>query len=160
MGGLWTKIMAGDKWVKLTKLNSKGKTEWAESVGKASFQIFPNITDEQVETAKSRDESGFKPAISGLSATDNTLHCKECGYVTKAERVAFKISELDGKAKCTGCRRTQSVQNWLCPCKIIWFDCDKHARAGDVFRRIKDNMKVRRATAKSSGPSILQQVQK
>ena len=95
-----------------------------------------------------------------LNATDNILQCKECGYETKAERVAFKISELDGKTKCNGCKRMLSVKNWLCPCKVIWYKCDKHARAGDVFRRIKDKTKARNATAKTSGPSIFQQVQK
>ena len=55
------KIIAGDKCVKLTKLNSKGKAEWAESVGKASFQIFPNITGEQIDIAKSRDEVVSSP---------------------------------------------------------------------------------------------------
>ena len=70
------------------------------------------------------------------------------------------MSELDGKAKCNGCRTTQSVKNWLCPCKISWFLCHKHARAGEIFRRIKTKKKARKTTDKGKAPTILQQIQK
>ena len=51
------RILEGGKCVKLTRLNTKGKTEWVDGVKKVAFQIFPNITEAQLdETRRNEDK--------------------------------------------------------------------------------------------------------
>ena len=96
------KVLAGEKWIKTSKLNLKGKADWADKIEQAKFDIFPNMTISQMNDKKIRTLCNKPSEVSGLTALDNELHSRKCGIITKAERIAFNIDTLDASTKCSG----------------------------------------------------------
>ena len=66
----------------------------------------------------------FKPS-------DEIITCGSCHKETKISRVKFLLETLDATTKCSG--------SWQCVCNKPWHQCEKHCRAGEVFRRLNSN---------------------
>ena len=109
------KVLAGEKWIKTSKLNSKGKADWADKIEQAKFDIFPNLNNSQMNDKKVGTLYSKPTETSGLTALDNELHCRKCGIITKAERIAFNIDSLDASTKCSGCKKTPKCQRMELP---------------------------------------------
>ena len=68
-------------------------------------------------------------------------------------RDKFLLETLDAKTNCSGCEKNQPVKMWQCACNIPWYQCDKHCRAGEVFRRLNaKRAKEKQKEAKERGP--------
>ena len=75
---------------------------------------------------------------------DQIIFSGTCLEETKISRNKFLLETLDAKTKCIGCEKTQTVKNWNCACTKPSYSCEKHCRAGEVFRRINANRTMQR----------------
>ena len=48
------------------------------------------------------------------------------------------LETLDATTKCSGCNKNLPIKSWKCFCNKTWHECDKHCRAGEVFRRLNE----------------------
>ena len=88
-------------------------------------------------------EATFKEdIIERLVPADEFIMCGICHKETKISRIKFLLETLDATTKSSGCNKNLPVKGWLCLCNKPWHECDKHRRAGEVFRRL--NAKKRR----------------
>ena len=105
----------GEKWIKPTKLNTKGKADWADKIEAAKFDIFPILTNRQMDVIRNAIPNTKPTEMMGLTALDNELHCRKCGIITKAELIAFNIDSLDATTKCSGCNKKTKCQRMELP---------------------------------------------
>ena len=59
---------------------------------------------------------------------------------------------------CSGCQISQPVRIWQCACSKPWYQCEKHCRAGKVFRRLNAKRAKEKKEAKEQGraPKLMQ----
>ena len=103
-------------------------------------RIFHNIPNEEIDLDQLEKETTFKEDImERFKPADEIITCGECHKESKISRVKFLLETLDATTKCSGCNKNLPVKNWLCACNKPWHLCDKHCRAGEVFRRLNAN---------------------
>ena len=67
------------------------------------------------------------------------ITCGTCHKETKLSRVKLLFETIDATTKCSGCNKNLPVKSWQCACNKPWHQCEKHCRAGEVFRRLSCN---------------------
>ena len=94
-------------------------------------------------------EATFKEdIIERLGQADEIITCGNCHKESEISRVKFRLDTLDATTKCSGCEKKLPVNNWKCLCNKPWHDCDKHCRAGGVFKRLNEkNTKLKKEDA-------------
>ena len=137
------KIMKGDKWIRPSKINLKGKTKWTNSIKKFEPKIFTNIGNESIAINNIATKILVKESIrDDLKQQDEQVSCGKCGKESRISRKGFLLETLDAKIKCCGCNRSLSVTNWKCLCKKQWHTCPKHMRAGEFFGKMREMKKI------------------
>ena len=128
------------------KINAKGKPKWAATINKLSVRISHQITNEEIDLDQLEKETTLKEdIIKRFEPADEFITCGVCHKESKISRIEFLLETLDATTKCSGCSKNLPVKNWVCLCNKPWHECEKHCRAGEVFRRLNaKNAKLKR----------------
>ena len=54
------------------------------------------------------------------------FYCPECTASELSSNAIFQIEDLDRKCKCSNCKRSSKVNNWMCACRRKWHLCAHH----------------------------------
>ena len=132
----------------MAKLNTKGKPKWMASITQMKKQIFLNLTNEEINLTELVKETTKKENImETFKESDEIITCDVCYKESQIGRNKFLLETLDAKTNCSGCEKNQPVKMWQCACNKPWYQCEKHCRAGEVFRPLN----AKRAKEKKEG---------
>ena len=53
--------------------------------------------------------------------------CPQCKASSPSTHTAFQNEDLDKIYKCTTCKKSSKINDWLCSCHIRWHLCDSHS---------------------------------
>ena len=53
--------------------------------------------------------------------------CPSCQQQELSHLKPFQVTDLDRKASCSSCKRSNPVRLWHCSCKSLWHVCSIHA---------------------------------
>ena len=97
------------------------------------------MSNEEIALDQLEKESTLKEdIIERLEPADEFISCGICHKEIKISRIKFLPETLDATTKCSGCNKNLPVKSWKCLCNQPWHECDKHCRAGEVFRRLNE----------------------
>ena len=126
--------------IKIAKLNTKGKSKWTATIKQMTQRIFQNLPNEEIDLAQLVREPTLKEDImERFKPSDEIITCGSCHKESKISRVKFLLETFDATTKCSGCNNNLPVKSWQCACNKPWHQCEKHCRAGEVFRRLNAN---------------------
>ena len=124
----------------MAKLNTKGKPKWTATIKQMNQQLFHNLPNEEINLAELVKETTLKEDImERFKTSDEIITCGSCHKESKISRNKFLLETLDAKTKCSGCNKSLPVKMWHCACYKPWYQCEKHCKAGKVFRRLNAN---------------------
>ena len=109
------KVLSGEKWIKLSKLNTKGKPKWIASVGKFSLQIFMNTANSQTDVENIiREPTRKETLLEAFKPEDEYTLCGKCRKESKISRKDFLLETLDERHDAVDVKETVCQKLQLC----------------------------------------------